>query len=106
MYTFDPILCFFSLCLLSIEFFILKPVYPKISEKTRNLRETTAELGSFIIESLRYALFFKTFNAVSKRVAELDKHQETNRTKILDQQKLQILFSQVPVVVSLFFGVE
>lgn len=101
MYSFDPILCFFSLCLLPIEFFILKPLYPKMSDKTRNLRESTAQMGSFIIESLRYVLFFKTFNAITKRVENLNEFQDDNKTKILSQQKLQIVFSQVPVIISL-----
>ena len=101
MYSFNPLLCFFSLCLLPIEFLILKPLYPKMGEKTQNLRESSAYMGSFMIESLRYILFFKVFNSVSKRVEDLNKLQDDNRFKILDQQRLQIVFSQIPVIISL-----
>lgn len=101
MYSFNPLLCFFSLCLLPIEFLILKPLYPKMGEKTQRLRESSAYIGSFMIESLRYILFLKVFNSVSKRVDDLNKLQDENRFKILDQQKLQIVFSQIPVIISL-----
>jgi ATP-binding cassette subfamily B protein len=101
MYSFDPMLCIFSLCLLPIEFFILKPLYPKMTNRTRDLRQSTASLGSYIIESLRYAQFFKTFNSINKRVDQLNIHQDENKYRILEQQKLQILFSQLPVIIAL-----
>lgn len=101
MFSFNPTLTLFSLLLLPLEFMILRPLYPKMHKKTIELREANASLGSFLIESLRYALFFRSFNWVKQRTKELSTIQDENQNKILSQTKLNIIFSQVPVAFGL-----
>jgi len=101
IFSFDATLALFSLILLPIEFFLLKPMYPKMTQKTQELRQSSAFLGSFLIESLKYSLFLRISNNIKQRVQELENLQEYNKEKILSQQKLQILFSQIPVIIAL-----
>jgi len=101
MFYFDTTLALFALILFPIEFFLLKPIYPKMHDITKELRQSTALIGSFIIESFRYVNFLKKFNEVGNRKDILNKLQDQNKNKILKQQKIQIVFTQIPVVVSL-----
>ena len=101
MFYFDVTLALFALILFPIEFFLLKPIYPKMHDITKELRQSTALIGSFIIESLRYADFLKKFNNVKDRKEILNSFQDQNKNKILKQQKIQIVFTQIPVIVSL-----
>lgn len=101
MFSFNPLFAFLSLILLPLEFFILKPMYPIMENKISLLKQSSANLGSFIIESLRYAIFFKITNSINLRAKKMSKTQDENRQKILNLQKLQILFTQIPVLIAL-----
>lgn len=101
MFSFNPYLATFSLFLLPLEYIILKPMYPMMANKILSLRESSANLGSFMIESLKYAIFFKTTNSINLRVEKMHNLQNENRFIILNLQKLQILFAQIPILVAL-----
>lgn len=101
MFYFDVTLALFALILFPIEFFLLKPIYPKMHDVTKQLRQTTAIIGSFLIESLRYANFLKKFSEIENRKGNLKNLQQLNKDKILLQQKIQIIFTQIPVLISL-----
>jgi len=106
MFYFDTTLALFALILFPIEFFLLKPIYPKMHDITKELRQSTALIGSFIIESFRYVNFLKKFNEVKNRKEILKTLQTQNKNKILKQQKIQIIFTQIPVIVSLIARVS
>jgi len=106
MFYFDTTLALFALILFPIEFFLLKPIYPKMHDITKELRQSTALIGSFIIESFRYVNFLKKFNEVKNRKEILKTLQTQNKNKILKQQKIQIIFTQIPVMVSLIARVS
>lgn len=101
MFSFNPNLAIFSLLLLPLEYLILKPMYPMMANKILSLRESSAKLGSFMIESLKYAIFFKTTNSINLRVEKMHNLQNENRFIILNLQKLQILFAQIPILIAL-----
>ncbi len=101
MFYFDISLALFALILFPLEFYLLKPIYPKMHDITKELRQSTAIIGSFIIETLRYIDFLKKFNNTNTRKSILNKLQEQNKNKILRQQKIQIIFTQIPVIISL-----
>lgn len=101
MFFYDSSLAFFALILFPIEFFLLRPIYPKMHDITKELRQNSAIIGSFIIESLRYAIFLKKFNNIKNRKDILINLQKENKNKILKQQRIQIIFTQIPVLISL-----
>jgi len=101
MFYFDTSLALFALVLFPIEFYLLKPIYPKMHDITKELRQSTAIIGSFIIESLRYVDFLKKFNNIDERKDNLYNLQNVNKNRILKQQKIQIVFTQIPVIISL-----
>jgi ATP-binding cassette, subfamily B, bacterial len=101
MFFYDSSLAFFALILFPIEFFLLKPIYPKMHDITKELRQNSAIIGSFIIESLRYSTFLKKFNNIENRKNILINLQKENKNKILKQQRIQIIFTQIPVIISL-----
>jgi len=98
---YDITLCLFALILLPIEFYLLKPIYPKMHNTTKAVRESTAFIGSFIIESLRYVNFIKKLNQVETRKENLNNLQKFNKEALLTQQRVQIIFTQIPIVISL-----
>lgn len=98
---YDITLCLFAIILLPIEFFLLKPIYPKMESSTRGVRESTAFIGSFVIESLRYVNFIKKLNQIENKKDELSYLQNINTQKLLHQQKIQIIFTQIPVIIAL-----
>jgi len=101
MAYYDITLCLFALVLLPIEFYLLKPIYPKMHNTTKAVRESTAIIGSFVIESLRYVNFIKKLNQVETRKEDLTNLQEFNKKALLSQQRVQIIFTQIPVIISL-----
>ena len=101
MYFYDTSLALFALLLFPIEFFLLKPIYPKMHNVTKEVRQSSAVIGSFIIESLRYISFLKKFNNIEDRKKILIQLQNKNKNNILKQQKVQIVFTQIPVIISL-----
>ncbi len=101
MFFYDATLAFFALILFPIEFFLLKPMYPKMHEVTKEVRKSSAIIGSFIIESLRYVSFLKNFNSIENRKENLITLQKHNQNRILNQQRVQIIFAQIPLIVSL-----
>ena len=101
MFFYDTTLAFFALILFPIEFFLLKPIYPKMHNVTKEVRQSSAVIGSFIIESLRYINFLKKFNNIEDRKETLVLLQNENKDNILKQQKVQIIFTQIPVIISL-----
>ncbi|XPV69128.1 MAG: ABC transporter ATP-binding protein [Halarcobacter sp.] len=101
MFFYDATLAFFALILFPIEFFLLKPMYPKMHEVTKEVRQSSAIIGSFIIESLRYVSFLKNFNSIENRKENLITLQKHNQNRILNQQRVQIIFAQIPLIVSL-----
>ncbi len=68
---------------------------------TKEVRQSSAVIGSFIIESLRYVNFLKKFNDVENRKNILVTLQKQNKNTILNQQRIQIIFTQIPVFISL-----
>lgn len=106
MFYFDASLALFALILFPIEFFLLKPMYSKMHDITKELRQNSALLGSFIIESLRYVNFLKKFNGIKERKSNLNNLQNIQQTKILNQQIIQIKFTQIPVIISLIARVS
>jgi ATP-binding cassette subfamily B protein len=101
MFFYDASLALFALILFPIEFFLLKPIYPKMHDVTKEVRQSSAVIGSFIIESLRYVNFLKKFNDVENRKNILVTLQKQNKNTILNQQRIQIIFTQIPVFISL-----
>lgn len=101
MFFYDTSLALFALLLFPIEFFLLKPIYPKMHNVTKEVRQSSAVIGSFIIESLRYISFLKKFNNIEDRKKILIQLQNKNKNNILKQQKVQIVFTQIPVIISL-----
>lgn len=101
MFFYDASLALFALVLFPIEFFLLKPIYPKMHDVTKEVRQSSAVIGSFIIESLRYVNFLKKFNDVENRKNILVTLQKQNKNTILNQQRIQIIFTQIPVFISL-----
>ncbi|WP_084593278.1 ABC transporter ATP-binding protein [Halarcobacter anaerophilus] len=101
MLFYDLSLAIFALILFPLEFFLLKPMYSKMHNITKDVRQSSSIMGSFIIESLRYVSFLKKFNAVKDRKEVLISLQKENKNKILLQQKLQIVFTQIPLLISL-----
>lgn len=101
MFFYDASLALFALILFPIEFFLLKPIYPKMHDVTKEVRQSSSVIGSFIIESLRYVNFLKKFNDVENRKNILVTLQKQNKNSILNQQKIQIIFTQIPVIISL-----
>ena len=101
MFFYDTSLAFFALILFPIEFFLLKPIYPKMHNVTKEVRQSSAVIGSFIIETLRYINFIKKFNNIEDRKETLILLQDKNKDNILKQQKVQIIFTQIPVIISL-----
>ncbi|MDC7250786.1 MAG: ABC transporter ATP-binding protein, partial [Sphaerochaetaceae bacterium] len=106
MFFFDITLAIFALVLFPLEFFLLKPMYSKMHDITKDVRQSSAIMGSFIIESLRYVNFLKKTNAVKSRKDSLSSLQDINKQKILEQQILQIKFTQIPVVIALLARVS
>ena len=101
MFYFDATLAIFALILFPIEFFLLKPMYVKMHDVTKEVRQSSAFLGSFIIESFRYANFLKKFNSINDRKNDLDLLQNNHKKRILKQQVIQIKFAQIPIIISL-----
>jgi len=98
---YDITLCLFAIILLPLEFFLLKPIYPKMESSTKEVRESTAFIGSFVIESLRYVNFIKKLNQIENKKDELNHLQNINTKKLLHQQKIQIIFTQIPIIIAL-----
>ncbi|WP_072681576.1 ABC transporter ATP-binding protein [Arcobacter sp. LA11] len=101
MFYFDVTLAIFALLLFPIEFFLLKPMYVKMHDITKEVRQSSAFLGSFIIESFRYASFLKKFNNIDDRKENLNTLQDAHKNRILKQQVVQIKFAQIPIIISL-----
>ena len=101
MSYYDLTLCLFTLILLPIEFYLIKPIYPKMHNSTKAVRESTAMIGSFIIESLRYVSFIKKLNQIEPRKGNLYNLQNINKKTLLNQQKIQIIFTQIPILIAL-----
>lgn len=89
------------LIFLPIEFFCLKPLYPYMHNSTKNMRESTSNIGKFFIESFRYILVLKNLGAKEVTISKLDNIQEDYKKVVIKNKKLNLLFTQIPAFISL-----
>lgn len=89
------------LIFLPIEFFCLKPLYPYMHDSTKNMRESTSNIGKFFIESFRYILVLKNLGAKEMTISKLDNIQEDYKKVVIKNKKLNLLFTQIPAFISL-----
>ena len=101
IYSYNIKLMILILIFLPIEFFCLKPLYPYMQESTKNLRESTSNIGKFFIESFRYILVIKNLGAKQMTISKLDNIQEDYKKVVIKNKKLNLVFTQVPAFISL-----
>ena len=102
IYSYNIKLMILILIFLPIEFFCLKPLYPYMQESTKNMRESTSNIGKFFIESFRYILVIKNLGAKQMTISKLDNIQEDYKKVVIKNKKLNLVFTQVPSLISLF----
>jgi ATP-binding cassette, subfamily B, bacterial len=101
IYSYNIKLMILILIFLPIEFFCLKPLYPFMHDSTKNMRESTSNIGKFFIESFRYILVLKNLGAKQMTISKLDVIQEDYKKVVIKNKKLNLIFSQVPALISL-----
>jgi ATP-binding cassette subfamily B protein len=101
IYSYNIKLMILILIFLPIEFFCLKPLYPYMHESTKNMRESTTNIGKFFIESFRYILVLKNLGAKQMTISKLDLIQDDYKKVVIRNKKLNLLFTQVPALISL-----
>lgn len=102
IYSYNIKLMILILIFLPIEFFCLKPLYPYMQDSTKNMRESTSNIGKFFIESFRYILVLKNLGAKQTTISKLDNIQEDYKKVVIKNKKLNLVFTQVPSIISLF----
>ena len=102
IYSYNIKLMILILIFLPIEFFCLKPLYPYMQDSTKNMRESTSNIGKFFIESFRYILVLKNLGAKQTTISKLDNIQEDYKKVVIKNKKLNLIFTQVPSIISLF----
>jgi ATP-binding cassette, subfamily B, bacterial len=102
IYSYNIKLMILILIFLPIEFFCLKPLYPHMQDSTKNMRESTSNIGKFFIESFRYILVLKNLGAKQTIISKLDNIQEGYKKVVIKNKKLNLIFTQVPSLISLF----
>jgi ATP-binding cassette subfamily B protein len=73
-----------------------------MQESTKNMRESTSNIGKFFIESFRYILVIKNLGAKQMTISKLDNIQEDYKKVVIKNKKLNLVFTQVPSLISLF----
>lgn len=101
VYSYNIKLMILILIFLPIEFFCLKPLYPHIQNSTKTMRESTSNIGKFFIENFRYMLTIKNLGAKEQVINKLDFIQDDYKNVVIKNKKLNLLFSQIPVFISL-----
>lgn len=101
IYSYNIKLMILILIFLPIEFFCLKPLYPYMHDSTKNMRESTSNIGKFFIESFRYILVLKNLGAKQMTISKLDVIQEDYKKVVIKNKKLNLIFTQVPALISL-----
>ncbi|MFX4209072.1 ABC transporter ATP-binding protein [Aliarcobacter butzleri] len=101
VYSYNIKLMILILIFLPIEFFCLKPLYPHIQNSTKTMRESTSNIGKFFIENFRYMLTIKNLGAKEQVINKLDFIQDDYKNVVIKNKKINLLFSQIPVFISL-----
>ena len=101
VYSYNIKLMILILIFLPIEFFCLKPLYPHIQNSTKTMRESTSNIGKFFIENFRYMLTIKNLGAKEQTLEKLDFIQNDYKNVVINNKKINLLFSQIPVFISL-----
>lgn len=101
VYSYNIKLMILILIFLPIEFFCLKPLYPHIQNSTKTMRESTSNIGKFFIENFRYMLTIKNLGAKEQVIDKLDFIQNDYKNIVIKNKKINLLFSQIPVFISL-----
>ncbi|MDS1314056.1 ABC transporter ATP-binding protein [Aliarcobacter butzleri] len=101
VYSYNIKLMILILIFLPIEFFCLKPLYPHIQNSTKTMRESTSNIGKFFIENFRYMLTIKNLGAREQTLEKLDFIQDDYKNVVIKNKKINLLFSQIPVFISL-----
>ncbi|MFX4233035.1 ABC transporter ATP-binding protein [Aliarcobacter butzleri] len=101
VYSYNIKLMILILIFLPIEFFCLKPLYPHIQNSTKTMRESTSNIGKFFIENFRYMLTIKNLGAKEQTLEKLDFIQNDYKKVVIKNKKINLLFSQIPVFISL-----
>ncbi len=101
VYSYNIKLMILILIFLPIEFFCLKPLYPHIQNSTKTMRESTSNIGKFFIENFRYMLTIKNLGAKEQTLEKLDFIQDDYKNVVIKNKKINLLFSQIPVFISL-----
>ena len=89
------------LCLLPFEFLLLRPLYGPMERSVRGMRENSASLSQTLLEALRHAPLFQNYSATWFAGRNLSAFHDRHETLTLRNLKLQLVFSQLPALVSL-----
>ncbi|AXX92764.1 multidrug resistance ABC transporter, ATP-binding/permease components [Malaciobacter molluscorum LMG 25693] len=101
IYSYNIKLMILILVFLPIEFFCIKPLYKHMHESTKDMREKTSNTSKFFVESLRYLTFLKTLGAQNYTIKGLDNVQNEYKKTVIKNKKLNIVFTQIPALISL-----
>lgn len=101
IYSYNIKLMILIFIFLPIEFICLKPLYPHVQKSTKTMRESTSNIGKFFIENFRYLLVLKNLGAKKQTLEKLDFIQDDYKKVVIKNKKINLLFSQIPVFISL-----
>lgn len=83
IYSYNIKLMIVIIIFLPIEFFCLKPLYPHMHDSTKNMRESTSNIGRFFIENLRYIPVLKNLGAKGVTADKLDLIQDDYKKVVI-----------------------
>ncbi|QDF29294.1 ABC transporter ATP-binding protein [Halarcobacter anaerophilus] len=101
IYSYNIKLMLLILVFLPIEFMCVKPLYKYMHNSTKDMREKTSDTTKFFVQSLQNLTFFKTLGAQNFILNSLDDVQEEYKKTVIKNKKLNIVFTQIPALISL-----
>ena len=101
IHDYSAVMTLAVLCLLPLEFFLLRPLYGPMERSVRAMRENGASLSQTLLEALRHAPLFQNYSAAGFAGATLAASHGRHETLTMRNLRLQLVFSQLPALVSL-----
>lgn len=89
------------LALLPFEFMILRPLYQPMEKSVRAMRENGSSLGQVILEMIRHIGLIQNYGASAMAVGKLNQLHQRQKALTLHNIKLQLVFTQLPGLVTL-----
>ena len=90
-----------ALILLPLEYLLLRPYYERMHTSTHALRRANAHVTERMLDIIRHISLFQNFQATPLAKYHLQTAQDDHAQKTLDNQRLGLIFTQLPALISL-----